>query len=85
MSLADNVRWARGIGDFWSYHLLIQGKLEIMIEPVTKLWDIAAMTVIVSEAGGAITQLDGTAIAYDTTTALATNGAIHEEVVKKFA
>lgn len=85
MDLAESVRWARGVGDFWSYHLLIQGKIEIMIEPVTKLWDIAAMTVIVSEAGGRLTQLNGAAIAYDTTTALATNGAIHEEVIAKFA
>lgn len=84
-NLAENVRWARGIGDFWSYHLLIQGKLDIMIEPVTKLWDIAAMTVIVSEAGGILSQLDGSAVTYDTTTALATDGSIHEEIVAKFA
>lgn len=85
IDLAENARWARGIGDFWSYHLLIQGKLEIMIEPVTKLWDIAAMAVIVSEAGGRLTQLDGTAIAHDTTTALATNSVIHDGIVAKFA
>jgi len=85
MDLAENALWARGIGDFWSYHLLIQGKLEVMIEPVTKLWDIAAMTVIVSEAGGRLTQLDGAAITHDATTALATNGVIHEEIVAKFA
>lgn len=84
-NLAENVRWARGIGDFWSYHLLIQGKLEIMVEPVTKLWDIAAMAVIVSEAGGTLSQLDGTAIGYDTTTALATNGIVHGEIVARFA
>ena len=83
MELAKEVRWARGIGDFWSYHLLVQGKLEIMIEPVTKLWDIAAMNVIVSEAGGKLTQLDGSPIAHNTTTALATNGRIHDEIVAK--
>jgi len=83
MELAKEVRWARGICDFWSYHLLVQGKLEIMIEPVTKLWDIAAMNVIVSEAGGKLTQLDGSPIAHNTTTALATNGRIHDEIVAK--
>jgi len=83
MELAKEVRWARGIGDFWSYHLLAQGKLEIMIEPVTKLWDIAAMAVIVNEAGGKLTQLNGNPITFSATTALATNGRIHDEIVAR--
>lgn len=84
LRLASDVKWARGIGDFWSYHLLVQGKLDIMIEAATKLWDIAAMTVIVREAGGEITQLDGSAIDHTATTALATNHTIHGEVISIF-
>ncbi len=84
LSLAEEVRWARGIGDLWSYHLLVQGKLDIMIEAQTKLWDIAALTVILREAGGTITQLDGSPIDHTATTALATNGLFHDEVVAKF-
>ena len=84
LSLAEEVRWARGIGDLWSYHLLVQGKLDIMIEAQTKLWDIAALTVILREAGGTITQLDGSPIDHSTTTALATNGVFHDEIVTKF-
>ena len=62
VAVANDVTWARAIGDFWSYHLLAQGKLDSMIEADTKLWDVAALTVIVREAGGTITQLDGSDI-----------------------
>lgn len=81
LDLSSTVRWARGIGDFWSYHLLAQGKLDVMIEAQTKLWDIAALTVIVREAGGRITQLNGQEIDYTATTALATNGSVHDEIL----
>jgi histidinol-phosphatase len=84
VELSKEVRWGRGIGDFWSYHLLAQGKLDIMIEPNTKLWDIAAMKVIIEEAGGKMTQLDGKEINGRTTTALATKGPLHAEIVKRF-
>lgn len=85
MALAEEAKWARGIGDFWSYHLLAQGKLEVMIEAETKLWDIAAMTVIVTEAGGSMTQLNGQPIDFKTTTAIATNGLVHDAVVETFS
>ncbi|HEX8762763.1 MAG TPA: inositol monophosphatase family protein [Candidatus Saccharimonadales bacterium] len=84
LDVASDAKWARGIGDFWSYHLLVQGKLEIMIEADTKLWDIAAMKVIVEEAGGRLTQLDGQEINPLTSTALATNSLLHDVVVTKF-
>lgn len=84
LSLAKEAKWARGIGDFWSYHLLAQGKLDIMIEAQTKLWDIAAMVVIITEAGGSITQLDGSPISYTSTSAIATNSLLQKTVVSKF-
>lgn len=84
IKLAQAVRWERGIGDFWSYHLLAQGKLDIMIEADTKLWDIAALKVIVEEAGGTFTQLDGKPITGASTSALATNSVLHETVCKLF-
>lgn len=84
LELAETVTWARGVGDFWSYHLIAQGKLDIMVEADTKLWDIAALTVIVQEAGGRITQLDGSPIDHTATTALATNGKLHQQVLEIF-
>jgi len=84
LKLASEVRQARGIGDVWSYHLLAQGKIDIMIEPKCKLWDIAASKVIVEEAGGKMTQLDGQPIGAHTTSAVATNGKLHATIVNQF-
>lgn len=85
LSLTENARWSRGIGDFWSYHLLAQGMLDVMIEASTKLWDIAAMKVIIEEAGGCVSQLDGQPVDHQTTAFLATNGVLHDEIVRLFA
>lgn len=84
LTLSERARWARGIGDFWSYHLLAQGKLDVMIEAETKLWDIAAMKVIIEEAGGTVTQLDGSPVDHTTTTLLASNGKLHDALVTSF-
>ncbi|HSD56298.1 MAG TPA: inositol monophosphatase family protein [Candidatus Saccharimonadales bacterium] len=83
-TLSQTAKWSRGVGDFWSYHLLAQGKLDIMVEATTKLWDIAALKVIVEEAGGRFTQMDGQPITAGSTSALATNGLLHEETLKLF-
>lgn len=85
LKLAEEVHWARGIGDFWSYHLLAQGKLDVMIEADTKLWDIAAMKVIVEEAGGKVSQLDGSDVDHTATTFLATNRHLHEAIIDAFS
>jgi histidinol-phosphatase len=67
----------RGFGDFWSYMLVADGAAEIACEPVVSLWDLAALQVIVEEAGGTFTDLGGvrTASGGD---AIATNGLLHE-------
>jgi len=85
IELSENVRWARGIGDFWSYHLLAQGKIDVMIEASTKIWDIAALSVIVEEAGGRVTDLNGLPLSIETSSALATNGLLHEKMRNYFA
>ncbi len=84
LTLSSSVKWSRGIGDFWSYHLLAQGHIDIMIESETKLWDIAALSVIVTEAGGKISQMDGQPINHNTTDVIATNGLIHEDIIRIF-
>jgi len=86
VKLSQSAQWPRGIGDFWSYHLLAQGKLDVMIEASTKLWDIAALKVIVEEAGGQFTQLDGSPITPASTTALATNNPrLHQAILEIFS
>jgi len=81
LALSREVKWARGLGDFWIYHLIAGGKVDIMMEGSVKFWDIAAAKVIVEEAGGKMTQLDGEPINFKSTTALATNGLLHDEVI----
>jgi histidinol-phosphatase len=81
LALSRKAKWARGLGDFWIYHLVAEGKVDIMMEGSIKFWDIAAAKVIVEEAGGTMTQLDGKPITYQSTTALATNRILHPEVV----
>jgi histidinol-phosphatase len=72
----------RGVGDFWGHVLVARGAVDIMIEPQLRLWDYAAPSVIVQEAGGRVTQVDGSPLA-DGGSVLSTNGAIHEEVVTR--
>jgi histidinol-phosphatase len=70
----------RGYGDFVHYHLLARGSLDVVIESDVNILDIAALTVIVREAGGTFTELSGAEVGLETTTVLATNGPLHETV-----
>jgi len=67
----------RSFGDFWSYMLVAEGAMEISLDPVVSLWDLAAPQVIVEEAGGRFTDLGGVRTA-DGGDAIATNGSVHE-------
>jgi histidinol-phosphatase len=79
-SLIARVSRARGYGDFAHYHLLASGSLDVVIETDVNILDIAALTVIVREAGGTFTDLAGKDITLDTTTVLASNGVLHPAV-----
>jgi histidinol-phosphatase len=81
LAVSRQAKWARGLGDFWIYHLVAGGNVDVMMEGSVKFWDIAAAKVIVEEAGGTMTQLDGKPITYQSTTALATNGILHDQIV----
>jgi histidinol-phosphatase len=67
----------RGYGDFVHYHMLARGALEVVVESDVNILDIAALTVIIREAGGTLTDLQGEAVTLDTTSVLATNGPLH--------
>ncbi|RMH71683.1 MAG: hypothetical protein D6683_14365 [Actinomyces sp.] len=66
-------------GDAYGYALVATGRAEAMIDPVANAWDLAPMAVIVPEAGGHFTALDGRPV-HDAGSGLATNGAFHEEL-----
>ena len=76
--LVTRVNRIRGYGDFVHYHLLARGALDAVVESDVNVLDIAALTVIVEEAGGRFTDLDGGPVGLATTTVLASNGALHE-------
>ena len=72
---------SRAYGDFYGYMLLAEGALDVMVEPELSLWDVAALIPIVTEAGGTFTDLTGAAAPGDGS-AVATNGPLHETVLK---
>ena len=78
--LIPQVSRIRGYGDFVHYHLLARGSLDVVIESDVNILDIAALTVIVAEAGGRFTDLSGGPVGLDTTTVLATNGLLHDAI-----
>jgi histidinol-phosphatase len=76
-------------GDAYGYALLASGRIEAMIDPVLAWWDIAALTVIVPEAGGTLTSRTGSAdLGPDgdgNYSAIASNGHFHDELVMLLA
>jgi histidinol-phosphatase len=79
--LADAWR-TRGIGDFWSHMLVAEGAVDVAIEPSLALWDMAALDIIVREAGGRFTNVAGANGSLGGS-GLSTNSAIHEKIVAK--
>lgn len=95
---AEPARWAalgelmrevhrhRGYGDFVSYHLLASGGIDLVVESDVNILDIAALAVIVREAGGVMTELDGGALNLETRTVLAASEAsLHARVLQQLA
>jgi histidinol-phosphatase len=70
----------RAYGDFWSYMLLAEGAVDLAAEPELKIYDMAALDVIVREAGGRFTSLDGTPGPLGGN-ALASNGRLHDQAL----
>ena len=71
----------RGYGDYYHYHLLAQGSLDLVLESDVNILDIAALAVIVREAGGVFTDLDGAAPTLATRSVLAATPALHATVL----
>ncbi len=82
LALTDAVWRMRGYGDFYSYCLLAEGAVDIAVEPELKLWDVAALDVLVREAGGEFTDLSGNPGPHGGS-ALATNGLLHSAVLAR--
>lgn len=79
-ALVGDVHRIRGYGDFYHYHLLASGRIDAILESDLNILDIAAVTVILREAGGDITELGGDAIELETRSVFATNGHLREAI-----
>jgi histidinol-phosphatase len=77
LSLSRRVWRTRAYGDFWSYMLLAEGAVDIAAEPELELYDMAALDIIVREAGGTFTSLDGAPGPWGGN-AVASNGHLHD-------
>ena len=95
--LRRSARLHRGWGDCYGYYLVAAGRAEIMVDPVVSLWDIAPFPLLMKEAGGKFSTIDGkmelfdasgkpTAPIYEGFTSIASNGLLHgaaQECLKK--
>ncbi|WKG05341.1 histidinol-phosphatase [Mycolicibacterium sp. HK-90] len=84
VELTDAVWRVRAYGDFWSYCMVAEGAVDIACEPEVKLWDIAPLDILIREAGGTFTSIDG-ADGPHGGSALATNGLVHDAVLARLA
>jgi histidinol-phosphatase len=82
-ALAARCWAARGFSDYWAHVLVAEGSADLAVEPVMNLWDNAPLQVIVEEAGGRFTDLEGRPRA-DGGSAVTTNGVLHEAVLDAF-
>jgi histidinol-phosphatase len=81
LALATRAQRARGFGDFWMHMLVAEGAADVSAEMEVSIWDLAAVQVIVEEAGGRFTDISGHPTPSGGS-AVSTNGLLHDEVLK---
>lgn len=77
--LVDHSARQRAYGDYFGYTFVARGQAEAMVDIDLKPWDLAAVKIIIEEAGGRFTDFDGRATAFGGS-AIASNGLVHEEI-----
>ncbi len=70
----------RGMGDFWSHMLVAEGAVDVAVEPSLAVWDMAALDIIVREAGGSFTNMTGTSGPFGGS-GVSTNGVLLNDVI----
>ena len=81
LALQEEIWRTRAHGDFWSHVLVAEGAVDIAVEPSLALWDIAAIDIIVREAGGRFTSIDGKDGVHGAS-AVTSNGHLHDALIK---
>lgn len=77
LALVDACWESRAFGDFFQHCLVAEGLLDLCVEPAASAWDLAAPAVVVTEAGGRLTDLSGAA-RHDGGSAVSSNGRLHD-------
>jgi len=80
--LVQRVHRHRGYGDFLHYHRLAQGRIDAIVESDLNILDIAALAVIVGEAGGVITDMQGGPLSLETRSVVAGTPAMHPQILQ---
>jgi histidinol-phosphatase len=81
LALTDACWENRAFGDFWSHCLVAEGAIDLAAEAIVNPWDVAAVQVLVTEAGGRFSALSGEA-RFDGGSALSSNGLLHDEALR---
>jgi len=84
MALVHECWRFRGLGDFWQHVLVAEGALDIGIDSIVNLWDIAALVPIMEEAGATWSTLDGR-VDVNGGSFVTTNGPLHDAVIAALA
>jgi histidinol phosphatase-like enzyme (inositol monophosphatase family) len=79
--ILENSYSCRTWGDAYGYLLVATGRVDVMIDPIMKIWDIAPLKPIITEAGGAFTDLDGTPNAMGESS-IACNKTLHKQIMR---
>jgi len=80
LNFMEKVWRVRGIGDFWSHMLVAEGAVDIAAEPTLALWDMAAVAIVVTEAGGRFSDLENNAGPFGKS-GVSTNGHLHDQFI----
>ncbi|MGA1590844.1 MAG: inositol monophosphatase family protein [Candidatus Nanopelagicaceae bacterium] len=81
LNFLDKVWRVRGIGDFWSHMLVAEGAVDIAAEPALALWDMVPLAVIVEEAGGVFSDLEGNSGPFGKS-GISANRALHNQFLE---
>ncbi|HVA29728.1 MAG TPA: inositol monophosphatase family protein [Gaiellaceae bacterium] len=71
---------ARGFGDFWQHVLVAEGAVDAALDAELAIWDYTAPSLIVTEAGGRVTTLDG-GVLEPYKRIVSSNGLVHDDVL----
>ena len=85
LRLAAEARRIRGFGDFWQHCLVAEGAVDVAVDAIgVAPYDIAAVRLIVEEAGGTFTDRHGVPT-HEHDSAISTNGVLHDEIIRRLA